>query len=486
MSPLLPVALYGLEVPPGEIMVPAAIQFPATVCESECCPPPGQGAYTGCKIRITMAAIDPTAVPETDSEGNVPSLPRSTLKIIKTSSGKPDSDSEEDENDALERLLGGGDSDEESGSEEEANGGPSDPSKLKKARQEAAIKKLLELTQEESDDEMEDADANGSKSKKGKAKASEEDESEGSDEESGDEDDLDLEDYVVCTLDTERNYQQPLDLVIGEGEQVFFVVSGTHTIYLTGNYVVDQDEEDDGDDSDDEDYDLPPGLDELDDSELSDELDEIEGLDRIKEVDTDEEEAPKLVDTKKKGKKRPAEEEAEDLDEMVAADSKKLSKKQQKKLKTEAAAKEAAAKVDSPASAKKVQFAKELEQGPTGPAKDDKKAAPSVRVTQGVTIDDRKTGTGRTVKNGDKVGLRYIGKLQNGKVFDANKKGPPFSFKVGKGEVIKGWDIGLVGMAIGGERRLTIPAHLAYGSKGVPGIPGNSTLIFDIKLLEIK
>jgi FK506-binding nuclear protein len=68
----------------------------------------------------------------------------------------------------------------------------------------------------------------------------------------------------------------------------------------------------------------------------------------------------------------------------------------------------------------------------------------------------------------------------------ANKKGKPFSFKAGKGQVIKGWDIGVIGMAIGGERRLTIPAHLAYGSRGLPGIPANSTLIFDVKLLEIK
>ena len=68
----------------------------------------------------------------------------------------------------------------------------------------------------------------------------------------------------------------------------------------------------------------------------------------------------------------------------------------------------------------------------------------------------------------------------------ANKKGSPFSFKLGKGEVIKGWDIGVAGMAIGGERRLTIPAHLAYGSKALPGIPANSKLIFDVKLLEIK
>lgn len=68
----------------------------------------------------------------------------------------------------------------------------------------------------------------------------------------------------------------------------------------------------------------------------------------------------------------------------------------------------------------------------------------------------------------------------------ANKKGSPFTFKLGAGEVIKGWDIGVIGMSVGGERRLTIPPLLAYGNKVVPGIPVNSKLIFDVKLLEIK
>lgn len=70
--------------------------------------------------------------------------------------------------------------------------------------------------------------------------------------------------------------------------------------------------------------------------------------------------------------------------------------------------------------------------------------------------------------------------------FIANKKGKPFTFKLGKGEVIKGWDIGIAGMTAGGERRITIPSHLAYGKKALPGIPANSKLIFDVKLLEIK
>jgi FK506-binding nuclear protein len=272
----------------------------------------------------------------------------------------------------------------------------------------------------------------------------------------------------------------------------------------------------DNDGDDDEDYDYPPDMDELDD-DISDDLDPIETAKRVEELDS-EEEAPKLVATdSKKGKnKRPAEEEAEGLDDLIAKDA-KLSKKQLKKLKNnsgEAVATEEKAAKDSPASKsdKKVQFAKNLEQGPTGPAKDkadkakgDKNATGNVKVVQGVKIDDRKVGTGRTAKNGDKVGMRYIGKLENGKVFDgkccilpdaqvpmdadfliANKKGPAFSFKLGKGEVIKGWDIGIAGMAVGGERRLTIPPSLAYGSKGMPGIPANSTLIFDVKLLEIK
>jgi FK506-binding nuclear protein len=68
----------------------------------------------------------------------------------------------------------------------------------------------------------------------------------------------------------------------------------------------------------------------------------------------------------------------------------------------------------------------------------------------------------------------------------ANKKGSPFKFKIGGGEVIKGWDIGVQGMSVGGERRITVPAHLAYGSKSMPGIPSNSTLIFDLKLISIN
>ncbi|RKK81226.1 FK506-binding protein 4 [Fusarium oxysporum] len=462
----VPGPVYGLEVPPGEILIPATMEFPAS-------------------FRITMAAVDPTEEPEADGEGNIPTVPRSTLRLVKRA--LPGLDEDEDEDDEIDdeymkALLAG--SDDEEDSDEEANGGPSDPVKAKKQRQAAAIKKLLESAQEESDEEMEDAKPNGKA--KGKAKATEEDEDEDDDSDDDSEEGADLENFVICTLDTERNYQQPLDITVNHGEKVFFVVTGTHTIYLTGNYIMDDDE--DEDDEDEDDYDLSP--DELEyalEGEESDESDELDGVQdpRVQEIESDEEEAPKLVSVQKGKNKRAAEEATEGLDELISKDDAKLSKKQQKKLKNN---KGEAVATEEKKDAKKVQFAKNLEQGPTGSAEKAKqgKATTGVKVVQGVTIDDRTIGNGRTVKNGDTVGVRYIGKLQNGKQFDANKKGKPFSFKAGKGQVIKGWDIGVIGMAIGGERRLTIPAHLAYGSRGLPGIPANSTLIFDVKLLEIK
>ncbi|KAG5796790.1 hypothetical protein H9Q69_004176 [Fusarium xylarioides] len=461
----VPGPVYGLEVPPGEILIPATMEFPAS-------------------FRITMAAVDPTEEPEADGEGNIPTVPRSTLRLVKRAlPGLDEDEDDEIDDEYMKALLAG--SDDEEDSDEESNGGPSDPVKAKKQRQAAAIKKLLESAQEESDEEMEDAKPNGKA--KGKAKATDEDEEEDDDSDDDSEEGADLENFVICTLDTERNYQQPLDITVNHGEKVFFVVTGTHTIYLTGNYIMD-DDEDDEDDEDEDDYDLSP--DELEyalEGEESDEGDELDGVQdpRVQEIESDEEEAPKLVSVQKGKNKRAAEEATEGLDELISKDDAKLSKKQQKKLKNN---KGEAVATEEKKDAKKVQFAKNLEQGPTGSAEKAKqgKATTGVKVVQGVTIDDRTIGNGRTVKNGDTVGVRYIGKLQNGKQFDANKKGKPFSFKAGKGQVIKGWDIGVIGMAIGGERRLTIPAHLAYGSRGLPGIPANSTLIFDVKLLEIK
>lgn len=103
-------------------------------------------------------------------------------------------------------------------------------------------------------------------------------------------------------------------------------------------------------------------------------------------------------------------------------------------------------------------------------------------------IVDVKIGTGPPVKPGDTVTVHYIGTLTGGKIFDSSKvSGQPFEFVVGQGAVIRGWDVGLVGMRVGGVRRLIIPPEQAYGERGVPPvIPPKATLHFEVELLNIK
>jgi peptidylprolyl isomerase/FKBP-type peptidyl-prolyl cis-trans isomerase FkpA len=113
---------------------------------------------------------------------------------------------------------------------------------------------------------------------------------------------------------------------------------------------------------------------------------------------------------------------------------------------------------------------------------------PARTLPGGLVVKDVFVGSGREVKTGDKVSVHYVGTLSDGKQFDSSRtRGTPFSFEVGKGSVIKGWEQGLVGMKIGGTRKLTIPSDLAYGDKGhLPQIPPKSTLVFDIELVSIQ
>lgn len=100
--------------------------------------------------------------------------------------------------------------------------------------------------------------------------------------------------------------------------------------------------------------------------------------------------------------------------------------------------------------------------------------------------EDVVVGTGPEAKDGDKVKVHYTGTLLSGKQFDSSVGKAPFSVEIGKGQVIKGWDQGLPGMRVGGKRKLTIPAELAYGANGQGDIPPNSPLKFDVELLEIE
>jgi FKBP-type peptidyl-prolyl cis-trans isomerase len=102
-------------------------------------------------------------------------------------------------------------------------------------------------------------------------------------------------------------------------------------------------------------------------------------------------------------------------------------------------------------------------------------------------IQDEKIGTGRAVQKGDTVEINYVGTLTNGTKFDASADhGGPFTTQIGVGKVIKGWDEGVVGMKVGGKRKLTIPPSLGYGDQAVGSIPQNSTLIFEVELVKIK
>ena len=101
-------------------------------------------------------------------------------------------------------------------------------------------------------------------------------------------------------------------------------------------------------------------------------------------------------------------------------------------------------------------------------------------------IEDIKEGSDEEVKSGDYITVHYTGTLENGEVFDSSKKhGQPFSFRIGIGQVIDGWEMGIMGMKKGGKRKLTIPPQLAYGDRSVGIIPANSTLIFDVELISI-
>jgi FKBP-type peptidyl-prolyl cis-trans isomerase len=103
-------------------------------------------------------------------------------------------------------------------------------------------------------------------------------------------------------------------------------------------------------------------------------------------------------------------------------------------------------------------------------------------------IKDLVVGKGAEAKAGDTVKVHYVGTLQNGEEFDASKKHgtEPFTFELGKGRVIKGWDEGVAGMKEGGKRKLVIPPHLGYGARGAgPKIPPNSTLVFEVELVGV-
>lgn len=126
--------------------------------------------------------------------------------------------------------------------------------------------------------------------------------------------------------------------------------------------------------------------------------------------------------------------------------------------------------------------------------KQDKKAGESTTQSgeasevQGLKMVDEVQGTGDEAVEGKRVTVHYTGTLTDGTKFDSSlDRNQPFTFQLGSGQVIKGWDIGVKGMKVGGKRKLTIPPELAYGDRGAGGvIPPNATLEFQVELLKVE
>ncbi|CCD27175.1 peptidylprolyl isomerase FPR4 NDAI_0J02830 [Naumovozyma dairenensis CBS 421] len=428
MSDMLPIAMYNLNVDPYDPTLAVNSETPVT-------------------IRITMASIDPTPIDDKK-------LP-STLRIIKKTPGFGDDgccghDHDHDHDHEHEHV----DSEEE-------------------IEEKDLAKKVADELEEEEDQEFQEC--------------------------------------ILLTLSPETQYQQRLDITIAPEEEVHFVVTGSYKMSLSGNYVKHPfdapiDSEDEVEDE--EDYELEG---QSDSEEESDELvstpeedEEIyhDAEDRLNAEIEDDLEEEEDIDAKLEALENASDIDAH-LEDLISKDEKNSKKRKQDKQAEQSQNKNKKAKkdkVEEPVSkkVKKVEFKKDLEEGPTKKKQEPKQKKqeskpkkeepqPKKRTLQGgIIIEDRKVGEGSEARSGARVGMRYIGKLKNGKVFDKNTSGKPFTFKLGRGEVIRGWDIGVAGMAVGGERRITIPAQFAYGSQKLPGIPANSELTFDVKLVSMK
>lgn len=276
-------------------------------------------------------------------------------------------------------------------------------------------------------------------------------------------------------------------------------------------------EDEDDDDSDDEDF-LDLEAEVSDDEEVSsDEEEEEEDGEEDDEEEMEEEEAEEEAESAEE----PVE---EDLGASFLSDDAKSDKKKKKKKKEKTPEKkEKSKKKETPEKPAETPKQKEEEKPANGdvsstekkkkkknkknkdnkengatPSQNDakteaktppttgKQKAKKIVLGGGVVAEELKEGHGPVANLGKMVAVYYKGTLHNGKQFDATLSGKPFHFKLGKGEVIKGWDLGVKGMKVGGKRKLTIPPKMGYGSQRSGPIPPNSTLIFEVELKKVN
>ncbi|XP_037512641.1 46 kDa FK506-binding nuclear protein [Rhipicephalus sanguineus] len=326
--------------------------------------------------------------------------------------------------------------------------------------------------------------------------------------------------FLLCTLDQAHARQVALDLNFVEGEEVTFFLNGRGTVHLTG-YLTDglqddtvssDDEEEEeeaslqDEDEEDEDNELTlarkrplkvskklkesllqavNGDSEEDDSDfdvnkVEDGTEDDDDDDEDEEVSVEEEPEPMpALPHKRPAKKRllgkpmsnasPSKEQG--TSSSAAAEPQDgVPKKKRKKMKQRSEG--AAAVSGSP----------KVQQSPQGGAAGEK----GTLLPGGVISTDLRTGNGPVAKPGKNVHVYYTGRLANNHVFDKCLSGKAFSFRLGKHEVIKGWETGIEGMKVGGKRRLVIPPNQAYGNTRMGSIPANSTLYFEVELKAVS
>jgi FK506-binding nuclear protein len=339
--------------------------------------------------------------------------------------------------------------------------------------------------------------------------------------------------FLICSLNANKNQQQSLSLEFTQGEDITFFLNGKGVVHLTG-FLTGDDTDDEGESDEDNAPQLVP-LKSKDKKRKSDakdspqkrmkassdsDDDDEDDSDFFKDVspddsdDSDDESEDMVVDAKaKKPNKQQAAVKAPGTPSKVNLNQKgpkpgqqqpggKKDKQKQGPAPTQTPTKEVNGTGDQDQSGKKKKKRKKNKKNKEGgdssvsspqtPASPQKKQTPSPALTNktlpsGVIIQDTQTGSGPEAKPGRFVHVYYEGRLhKDNKQFDSTTSGKPFKFRLGKGEVIKGWEDGLQGMKVGGKRKLVIPAAQAYGSKQMGPIPANSTLIFDVELKAVS
>jgi len=321
--------------------------------------------------------------------------------------------------------------------------------------------------------------------------------------------------HLLCNLGKNASHV-PLDLAFSEGETIAFFSKGQGTVHLTGFLLpeepdydlggfgeegdesVSEDEEDnvlnksppkkqkakknkvaanekqqEDDDEDEDDSDFDANVLDLDDADSDDDDDDDDEDDDEDDDDEDEDEDDS--------------DENEEEDKIAAPPAKvpkldKAAKQKQNGLSNGKPSKEQQNKKDQKQNQSQNQSQKKPQNQP------EKQKPATKTLSSGVVVEDLRPGKGNEARPGKKVQVYYEGRLKsNNKVFDSTKGGEGFEFILGRGEVIRGWDIGVAGMKIGGKRRITCPPHAAYGAKGSPPvIPSNATLVFDVELRGVN